>query len=393
MRYFVMLTRQSSQSVGLLAVALLVSASANGQAAADRTAYLAQIAELQELGPEIARAEGKEALIQRYRDLIDANPGQPNNIQLEVQIGLIYESDLSENGEPPNPQAAYNTYQNIIATYEPSSSYMKRVRQLSAQRAMELDPEAARTQYEGMIEDYPGDEAIVLESLYNMARLAEQEGDDAEARRLYEEVLNHVPAGESLSESEKGLVDAYQANAALSLLAQAIREHATPSERLAAIEAFLEQHPELAESQSDLISRLLESVEETGENEEKQALKESVQTLVRLLGDHAKQGAGSKHARPGKRAQAAAQQMEITQADGQMAASLEESPAAASAEQAQSPAEAPMESVESGVNAAPETPVPATEMPSNVRMLWGGLFALGAIIAARILLTRRGNTR
>ena len=391
MHFFETLLRRGS--LRLLMYTSLLCIPVLGQAAADRTTYLTQIAELQQLGPEIARTEGKEALVQRYRDLIDANPGQPNNIQLEVQIGLIYESDLSENGEPPNQQAAYNTYQNIIATYDPSSSYMKRVRQLSAQRAMELDPEAAREQYESMIEDYPSDDAIVLESLYNMARLSEQQSDDAEARRLYEEVLNHVPAGESLSESEKGLVDAYQANASLSLLAQAIREHATPSERLAAIEAFLEQHPELAETQSDLISRLLESVEETGENEEKQALKESVQTLVRLLGDHAKQGAGSKHARPGKRSQAAAQQIEATEADSQVAASPEKSPAATSTDQTQTAAEAPSESGEGADSTTPDAPTPTTQIPSNVRMLWGGLFALGAIVAARILLTRRKNTR
>ena len=390
MRYVEQFSGHRISCSGILMITLLLSMPVLGQAAANRAAYLTQIAELQQVGPEIARTEGKEALIQRYRDLIDANPGQPNNIQLEAQIGLIYESDLSETGEPPNPQAAYNTYQNIIATYDSSSTYMKRVRQLSAQRALELDPEAARAQYESMIEDYPSDDAVLLESYYNLARLAEQQGDEAEARRLYEEVLNHVPSGESLSESEKGFVDAYQANAALSLLAQAVRQQATPAGRLAAIEAFLEQHPELAESQNDLISRLIESVEETGENEEKQALKESVQTLVRLLGDHARQGAGSKHAKPGKRAQVIEQATELGEVEGQPEADPAQD--AANAPVGTEPSQGPgaiSGAAPEGDEATPDAPPAEKESPQSTRMYWGVLFALGALVAARILVIRK----
>ncbi len=275
-----------------LLLAATVCGSVRAQTAGDRAAYLSQIAELQRTGSDLARKEGKEALIQRYRALIDANPGYANNIQLETQIGLIYESDLSDRGEPPDMAAAYATYQGIIATYDPSSPYMKTVRRMSAQRAMDLDPGGAQEQYWSLLEDYPDDVPVVMESYFNLGHLAERNGNQEEARRFYEEVLNHAAVDDALSQAERITVEAYEANAALSLMAEAIRNEQTAEGKLTAIQTFLESHPDLAYSQGDLVERLLKSVEETGsEREGRNNVKQAVQALVALLGEKREEAA------------------------------------------------------------------------------------------------------
>ncbi len=268
----------------ILLSALLVVSSAMGQDALDRNAYLTRIAELQQKGPDIARTQGKEALIRQYRTLIDENPDYANNIQLETQIGLIYESDLSDSGEPPNMQAAYNQYVGIIDTYDPSNPYMKQVRQMAADRAVQLDPAAAEDLYWGMIEDYPDDPTVVLSSYYKLGQLAEQNGDPAAARELYEEVMNHAPSDDALSETERAIVQQYEANAVLNLMAREIRQARTPEERLAVVQSFLDKYPELSDTQSDLIDRLLKSIETMGEREgSRTELREAVRSLVALL--------------------------------------------------------------------------------------------------------------
>jgi len=276
------LTTTRNAHLAVASVLILVNAAA--QQALDRDSYLARIAELQQEGPEIARTQGKEALIADYRTLIDQNPGYANNIQLETQIGLIYESDLSDSGEPPDMDAAYNQYLTTIDSYDVSHPYMKQVRKKAAEQAAQLDPPAAEDLYWGIIEDYPDDADLVTASYYNLAKLAEQNGDAAAAKEYYEQVLNSVPADDSLSEAERATVQQYEANAVLNLIADAIRAAQTPEQRLAALEAFIEQFPDLPYTHGELIDELLRSIETMGDRaESRPELKEAVRTLVRLL--------------------------------------------------------------------------------------------------------------
>lgn len=266
------------------AVSILLAAGAAAQPAMDRDAYLARIAELQQTGPEIARTQGKEALIAQYRALIDQNPGYANNIQLEAQIGLVYESDLSDSGQPPNMEAAYDQYLATMESYDPSHPYMKQVRTMAAERAVSLDPPAAEELYWGMIEDYPDDPTVVLSSYFNLAKLAEQNGDPAAAREYYNEMMNRVPADDTLSEGERLVVRQYEANAVLNLVAEAIRQADTPEERLAALQEFIDRYPDLPFTHGELIDELLQSVETMGERSDSQSdLQEAVQSLVKLL--------------------------------------------------------------------------------------------------------------
>ncbi|GMV95368.1 MAG: hypothetical protein AMXMBFR82_51460 [Candidatus Hydrogenedentota bacterium] len=265
-------------------VLAVLAISVSAQQALDRETYLARIAELQQEGPEIARTQGKQALINEYRTLIDENPGYANNIQLETQIGLIYESDLSETGEPPDMEAAYNQYLTTMETYDPSHPYMKQVHKMAANQALTVDPEAAESLYWDMIESYPDDPDIVTASYYNLAKLAEQNGDLAAAKEYYEQVLKSVPPDDTMSEAERLTVEQYEANAVLNLMADAIASAQTPEQRLAALEEFIQQYPDLPYSHEDLINELLRSIESMGERAESRSeLRDAVRTLVRLL--------------------------------------------------------------------------------------------------------------
>lgn len=262
----------------------VLAISVSAQQALDREAYLARIAELQQEGPEIARTQGKQALINEYRTLIDENPGYANNIQLETQIGLIYESDLSETGEPPDMEAAYNQYVNTLNSYDPSHPYMKQVHKMAANQALTVDPDSAENLYWDMIESYPDDPDIVTASYYNLAKLAEQNGDLSAAKEYYEQVLKSVPPDDAMSEAERLTVEQYEANAVLNLMADAIASAQTPEQRLAALEEFIQQYPDLPYSHEDLINELLQSIESMGERAESRSeLRDAVRTLVRLL--------------------------------------------------------------------------------------------------------------
>ncbi len=223
--------------------------------------YMTIAAELDRIGLDYARTRGKEALIEQYRDLIDAYPGFANNMQMETQIAFIYEWDFAESGQPPNPEAAFTTLTNAINTYEPDHPYMKNVRQLAANRAMTVDPKIAKDMYTRLLEDYPEDDILAVESLFSLGQLAEKQGDVAEAARMYEQAMSYTPGGEVRSDTALEEVLGYQTNAAAALIGAALRQYDDPEERLRAMDEFLKEHAEFAEKFGDLTQRMRETIE------------------------------------------------------------------------------------------------------------------------------------
>jgi hypothetical protein len=223
--------------------------------------YVVQIEALQRDGADIAQHLGRDALVQQYRDLINAHPGYANNIRLETQIAMLYESDFTDQGQPPDYAAADQVYQNIIANYDPEHPYMMTVRKLAADRAVELDPARARQMYESIVTDYPEQDALVVQSQYALGKLAEEQGDPATAEKYYNQVLSYAPTGAPLSQAETASIDAFQTNAAASMLTAAIEGYDTPQERLKALKKFLEKHKDLERAQADLIQRFAETIE------------------------------------------------------------------------------------------------------------------------------------
>ncbi|HRI88708.1 MAG TPA: hypothetical protein PLJ47_14050 [Candidatus Hydrogenedentes bacterium] len=238
---------------------ILVGLSASAQQSAYQL-YTAQIEALQRDGEHIVREFGRDALIDRYRALIDANPGLANNIQLETQIAMLYESDFSDRGEPPNYQAAYETYQQIVENYDPSHPYMLTVRKLTAKSAVDLDPDAARSLYEDIITDYPEEDAAVVESHYALAKLAESQGDTESAMHHYNQVLGYTPSGEPMSEAELARIDAFQTNTIANALTSAIKGHNTPQDRMKALKKYVEKHQDMLAAHADLVQRFAQSV-------------------------------------------------------------------------------------------------------------------------------------
>ena len=240
----------------------LVCAGARADDPAAYQDYVAQIATLQRDGTAIAQRDGRDALIQKYRDLIEAHPGYANNIRLETQIAMLYESDFTDHGQPPDAQAAYDTYQHIIATYEPDNPYMKTVRKLAADRAAEFDADTAQHMYESIIADYPQEDALVVQSEYALAKLAEQQGDPVTAEKYFGQILVHTPSGAKMSDAEAANLAAYQENAAASMLTAAIKGADTPEERLKALKKFLENHKELETAQQELVRQFARVIEQ-----------------------------------------------------------------------------------------------------------------------------------
>lgn len=248
-------------SLRLSGLGAMLCLACTAQPGADYAEYFARIAELQQQGDAIARAQGRDALIERYRDLIEAYPDYENNIRLETQIAMLYQSDLSSVGDPPDPRSAYEAYLRITQTYDPEHPYMKEVRLLAADAARVVDPDASAELYQDIIRDFPEEDALMVKSRYGLARLAEEQGDMESARQFYDAVLAHTPTGVKISDAEASSIEALQANAAASLIADAIRGADTPEERLRALRKFVEKRAELAQAHSDLVERFAQTIE------------------------------------------------------------------------------------------------------------------------------------
>lgn len=231
---------------------------------AARQDYFAQVEALQRDGASIAQQFGRDALIERYRNLINANPHNANNIRLETQIALLYESDFTDQGVAPDMYAAHQVYQNIIAHYDPEHPYMATVRKLGADRAVDFDPALAQEMYEGILADYPDRDALTVQTQFAMGKLAEEEGDSVAAEQYFTNVLTYEPSGAEVSDAEAASIQAYQENAAAKMLTDAIEGAGTPQERLKALKKFLEKHKELELAQSELVQRFAQALERGG---------------------------------------------------------------------------------------------------------------------------------
>lgn len=223
--------------------------------------YTARITVLQRDGAGIIERQGRDALIGQYRDLIDAHPGFGNNIRLETQIAMLYESDFTYLGQPPDYSAALEAYQNILAHYDADHPYMKTVRKLAADRAADLDPELALQMYESILADYPEEDALVVQSEYALGKLAEKQGQPDTAQQHFDRVLQFTPSGAQISDADAASIQAYQTNAVASMLATAIKGYDTPQERLKALKKYLDKHKELEQAYADVVHRFARSIE------------------------------------------------------------------------------------------------------------------------------------
>ena len=215
-------------------------------------AYLERVAQLNRDGRALVQDHGKGYLIAEYQALIDEHPEFEKNIQLETRIGEIYEWDYSNRGEPPDIESAYAVYLGIVDRYSPDYEYTKLVYRRAADRAENIDPAAARDLYTGMMQAYPDDPVIQLESLYRLGALAERDGDFNQARELFDMVLNYDATNEALNPDAAERIETLQAQAASLMMALAANSGATPEERLAALDAFLEDNPDLLDEHGNI---------------------------------------------------------------------------------------------------------------------------------------------
>lgn len=367
-----------------LLLSFLLCAGAAAQYAAYES-YTAQIEALQRDAADITQKLGRDALIQRYRDLINAHPGYANNIRLETQIAMIYESDFSDQGLPPDYAAASEVYQNIIATYDPENPYMMTVRKLAADRAAESNPELAQQMYEGIITDYPEQDALVVQSEFALGKLAESQGDTVAAEKHYAQVMAYAPSGAKVSQAESENIGAYQANAAASMLTSAIKGHDSPQDRLKALKKFLEKHKDLERAQADLVHRFANAIERSGggvahDNQEQNATIDAM--LASLKKDKQGDGAGRRdrtRTREQRTKDAEAEKTRLARAESTMDAAIVDS--GATADSAQRDAKAAQRDA-------------ATREMGSKRALYTVAAVIGVsliAVAARVLAKRRAR--
>jgi hypothetical protein len=246
-------------------------------------AYLDRVAELNRDGRALVQEHGKDYLISAYQALVDANPGYQKNVQLETRIGEIYEWDFSNRGEPPDINSAYAVYLDIVNRYDLDYEYTKLVYRRAADRAENIDPAAASDLYVAMMQAYPNDPVVQLESLYRLGALAERDGDINQARELFDQVLGYDAKTQALNPDQAERIEVLQSQAASLLMALATDPAATPEERLAALDAFLEGNPALLDEHGDVAENIRTALNRLQNSEPRDEVREAMAELKNML--------------------------------------------------------------------------------------------------------------
>jgi hypothetical protein len=224
-------------------------------------AYQDDIAAVEKNSYEFAQQHGKEALIQRYRNLLRQYPGFPRSVYLEFRIGQICEWDLPDRNEPSDRLQAVETYESILRRYDPHEPYMKRVALIAADRAKGLDSERARRLYEHIMDTYPDDDGMRLEGYVALAGLAWGEGRFQEAEEYLPLVLMYDPTAlPSRSEEYRAVVRAQQ-NAAIHMFWLSFQPPFKPlALQLADAENTLKRYPQIELWHWDIIIPIIEDL-------------------------------------------------------------------------------------------------------------------------------------
>lgn len=246
-------------------------------------AYLERVAQLNRDGRALVQEHGKDYLIAEYQALVNEHPEFEKNIQLETRIGEIYEWDYSNRGEPPDIESAYAVYLGIVDRYNPDYEYTKLVYRRAADRAENIDPAAARELYAGMMQAYPDDPVIRLESLYRLGALAERDGDYNQARELFDMVLEYDASNQALNPDEAERIETLQAQAASLMMALATDAGATPEERMAALDAFLEDNPDLLDEHGDIASDVRSALNRLQNSTARDEIRDAMAELQTML--------------------------------------------------------------------------------------------------------------
>ena len=261
-------TGVTTKSLKLLLAALLLTHCALSTAAEDPTeqtdarleAYLNKIDTVETFSGNFARENGKEALIERYRSILERYPAFPKSVEIETRIARIYRWDLSEYGhEPTDKERALQLFESILSRYGPQEPYMKSTMQQAANLfIVQGYPDEARSLYQSMIQLYPEDDNVRLFAYVALGRLARKDGQLEKADEYFSLVMKYDP--KSLPDrKERERAYGTRKNAAANLIAIARNPHwdAPPNVRLAAINDLLERYPEIHYLQRQLVSPLL----------------------------------------------------------------------------------------------------------------------------------------
>lgn len=278
-----------------LAIATAVTGAGAGSAGSDAEAYAAYMAEIEELsesGLIIAEEQGKQGLIDRYRDIMRRYPDFPNNRELEAEIAGVYELDLKFRGEPPDFAQALDIYTRLASQCEQDDPLRKEAVLRAARCAEVVDPPAAAQMYTGLCEEYPADTELQLRCYVSMGRLASGRGDAITALQYFQGVIDFDAT--TLSQSQPGYSKAlaWQQTAAMGVISEIIRNAASPSEQLKAFEKLLEDYPAIARKFPDLAARFRGSLERRVEKAAAGETPESVETLLTALAENPATGPG-----------------------------------------------------------------------------------------------------
>lgn len=245
--------------------------------------YLSAIESLAESGPEIARKEGKQGLLNRYRELLAAHPGYAKNIEIEMRMIEVLEWDVPETGEKPDARGALDAYLRLIETYDPDHPLMKTVKKQAAQRAESLEPEVAEWLYTGMVEKYGGDDLLQLHSHCRLGQLAIDQGRQTDAARFYSDVLAYSIEHMAPGSADFAVADAHQRTAAVGLIMMTVGRHDTRDERLTALDEALAKYPAIGERYPALVQRFREVIEGQPSHPPTNTYSPTVETLLAQL--------------------------------------------------------------------------------------------------------------
>ena len=198
---------------------------------------------------ELIKDEGREAVIDRYRDLLEVYASHPRAIEVEMRIAHLY---VGATEDPDSRRKASNAYESIYQRYSKEHPLTKRAGLLAADRILNLDPAKGSQMYGGLIAQYPDDDHLRLTAYESLAQQAVWDGHFKEAEELYAMVLMYDPPPDIQRADEIGRI---QHNSAVGMFYVFVDVGEDPLVQLAQLDNLIAKYPTVQWKSGDLVAR------------------------------------------------------------------------------------------------------------------------------------------
>ena len=191
------------------------------------------------------QTSGYPGIIKRYQAILDAFPNYDRNLELEVEIARLKGRYERPEQEEEAERKEFQHYLYIIDKYLDCEPEIRLVKRDAAMRIADHDRAESDRRFRELVEEYPTDDPLRLESYYYLGNNALIDGRTEEAEDCFAVAFSYDAGGLPLSDDERERVGNARYNSAAGILAILKSGEGPPELRLQQFEEGLKKYPTL----------------------------------------------------------------------------------------------------------------------------------------------------